>query len=119
MERTARGKFEGGDAAWEEERLGSYSRSEVRLVEIQEKLCTNVERGRDQVSIITELFCQSMIRHEECRLLGYKNPLLTSQETHYISTTEASQLMLCKISGFHGSDYEECRPLGCYAMWLL
>jgi hypothetical protein len=31
MERTARGKFEGGDAAWEEERLGSYSRSEVRL----------------------------------------------------------------------------------------
>jgi hypothetical protein len=22
------------------------------------------------------------------------------------------QLMLCKISGFHGSDYEECRHLG-------
>jgi hypothetical protein len=55
MERTARGKFEGGDAAWEEERLGSYSRSEVRLVEIQEKLCTNVERGKDQVRIIVLL----------------------------------------------------------------
>lgn len=52
MERTARGKFEGGDAAWEEERLGSYSRSEVRLVEIQEKLCADVERGKDQVSLI-------------------------------------------------------------------
>jgi hypothetical protein len=35
--------------------------------------------------------------YEECRLLGYKNPVRTSQETHYISTTESSQLMLCKI----------------------
>jgi hypothetical protein len=34
---------------------------------------------------------------EECRLLGYKNPVRTSQETHYISVTESSQLMLCKI----------------------
>jgi hypothetical protein len=26
---------------------------------------------------------------------------------------------LCKIWGFHGGDYEECRLLGCYAGWLL
>jgi hypothetical protein len=25
----------------------------------------------------------------------------------------------CKISGFHGGDYEEWRFLGCYAVWLL
>jgi hypothetical protein len=50
--------------------------------------------------------------YEECHLLGYKNPVRTSQETHYVSTTESSQLMLCKISSFHGSDYEECRLLG-------
>ncbi|XP_017772120.1 PREDICTED: cysteine-rich with EGF-like domain protein 1, partial [Nicrophorus vespilloides] len=36
MERTEKGKFEGGDAAWEEEKLKSYSKSEIRLVEIQE-----------------------------------------------------------------------------------
>jgi hypothetical protein len=24
----------------------------------------------------------------------------------------------CKISGFHGSDYEEWHLLGCYAVWL-
>jgi hypothetical protein len=59
MERTARGNFEGGDAAWEEERLGSYSHSEVRLVEIQEKLCSSVERGKDQVSIIIEILFQN------------------------------------------------------------
>jgi hypothetical protein len=35
--------------------------------------------------------------YEECRLLGYKNQVRTSQETHYVSTTEPSQLMLCKI----------------------
>jgi hypothetical protein len=47
--------------------------------------------------------------YEECRLLGYKNPVLTSQETHYVSTTELSRLMLCKIWGYHGRDYKECR----------
>jgi hypothetical protein len=50
--------------------------------------------------------------YEECRLLRYKNPVRTSQETHYISATEPSRLMLCKIWAFHGGDYEECRPLG-------
>jgi hypothetical protein len=56
--------------------------------------------------------------YEECRLLGYKNGVRTSQETHNISVTEPSQLMLCKIWDFHGGDYEECRLLGCYAVWL-
>jgi hypothetical protein len=51
--------------------------------------------------------------YEECRLLGYKNPIPTLQETHYVSTTESSRLMLCKIWGFRGGDYEECRLLGC------
>jgi hypothetical protein len=50
--------------------------------------------------------------YEECRLLGYKTPVRTSQETHYFSATQSSQLMLCKIWGFHGGDYEECRLLG-------
>jgi hypothetical protein len=35
--------------------------------------------------------------YEECRLLGYKNPVRTSQETHYVSAPEHSRLMLCKI----------------------
>jgi hypothetical protein len=35
--------------------------------------------------------------YEECRLLGYKNPVRTPQKTHYFSATESSQLMLCKI----------------------
>jgi hypothetical protein len=50
--------------------------------------------------------------YEERRLLGYKNPVRTSQETHYVSTSESSQLKQCKIWGFHSGDYEECRLLG-------
>jgi hypothetical protein len=44
---------------------------------------------------------------EECRLLEYKTPVRTSQETHYVSVTDPSWLLLCKIWGFHGGDYED------------
>jgi hypothetical protein len=50
--------------------------------------------------------------YEECRLLGYKNQVRTSQQTHYVSGAEPSRLMLCKIWGFYGGDYEGCRLLG-------
>jgi hypothetical protein len=55
--------------------------------------------------------------YEEWSLLGYKNPVRTSQETPYLSVTESSQLMICKIWGFHGGDYEELRLLEC--SWYL
>jgi len=54
MERTARGKFEGGDANWEETRLRNYAFSEVRLVEIQEKLCSEVPVGKNQCHSLSE-----------------------------------------------------------------
>jgi hypothetical protein len=40
---------------------------------------------------------QQTYSQEECRLLEYKNPVLTSQETRYDSATESSQLILCMI----------------------
>lgn len=55
LTRTEKGKFEGGDTAWEEEKLGSYARSEIRLVEIQENLCKDVEEGRNQCFTLAEL----------------------------------------------------------------
>ncbi|XP_015110384.1 cysteine-rich with EGF-like domain protein 2 [Diachasma alloeum] len=48
IEKTKRGKFEGGDTAWEEDKLSSYSKSEVRLTEIQENLCKDVKKGETQ-----------------------------------------------------------------------
>jgi hypothetical protein len=42
-------------------------------------------------------FNSYLVQLEVRRLLGYINPVRTSQETHYVSTTELNQLMLCKI----------------------
>jgi hypothetical protein len=57
--------------------------------------------GSSETSVLTRATLRNnpgdTILHEECRLLGYNNPVCTSQETHYISVTEHSQLMLCKI----------------------
>jgi hypothetical protein len=44
-----------------------------------------------------KILCSHGGDYEECRPLGYKTPVRTSQETHYFSATESSQLMLCKI----------------------
>jgi hypothetical protein len=66
---------------------------------------------------IATLYCENRTEHTDT-LHGqnaeflYDNPVRTSQETHYVSTTESSRLKLCKIWGFHGGDYEECRLLG-------
>jgi hypothetical protein len=57
--------------------------------------------------------------YEACRLLGYKNPVQTSQEKHYFSATESNRLMLCKIWSFHFGDYEEWRRLRFDAAWLV
>jgi hypothetical protein len=56
--------------------------------------------------------------YEGGRLLGYKNPVCTSQETHYVFAAEPSRLMLRKMWVFHGGDSEECRLLGCSAVWF-
>jgi hypothetical protein len=56
--------------------------------------------------------------YEECRRLGYRNPVRTSQETHYVYITDSSRLMLSKILYFHGGDYEESRRQECYAVRL-
>jgi hypothetical protein len=66
---------------------------------------------RSQTSKISLRFEVVTVVTEECHLLGYQNPVRTSQQTHYVSATEPSRLMLCKIWGLHGSDYEECRLL--------
>lgn len=48
MEKTARGKHESGDTAWEEQNLNVYAKSEVRFAEISDLVCTDVSRSQDQ-----------------------------------------------------------------------
>jgi len=54
MEKTMRGKHEGGDTSWEEKNLKNYADSEVRLVEIQEQLCDDLSRGKAQCFSLAE-----------------------------------------------------------------
>lgn len=54
LDETSRGKHEGGDAAWEEAKLKSYARSEMRLVEIQEQLCSELKRHQDECYALSE-----------------------------------------------------------------
>lgn len=68
MQRTASFKFEGGDADWEEKKLGSYANSEVRFVEIHEKLCSEVVEGKAQCYQLLEEYeevisTQDLINH--------------------------------------------------------
>jgi hypothetical protein len=99
-----------------------YYSSEInldRIADVRVKMSPALSRSLDEPNCHSSLhtgLCKIWGFHggdyEEWRLLGYKNPVRTSQETHYVSTTESSQLMLCKIWGFHGVDCEECRLLG-------
>jgi hypothetical protein len=58
------------------------------------------------------------VRFEVFTAVTTKNVVFWDIETQfvlyrrYVSATESSRLMLCKISGFHGGDYEKYRLLG-------
>ncbi|KAH8333912.1 cysteine-rich with EGF-like domain protein 2 isoform X1 [Drosophila kikkawai] len=60
LERTKRGHG-GGDTAWEEEKLRSYKTSEVRLVEIQERLCSDPE-------VVNKDHCHNLANEHESLL---------------------------------------------------
>jgi hypothetical protein len=67
--------------------------------------CKNIYRWHkcldcSEYCVKKQRICKIRVFHggdyEEC-LLGYKNPVRTLQETHYVSATEPNQLMLCRI----------------------
>jgi hypothetical protein len=59
------------------------------------KICLSIQKLVGEIHVRFEVF--TAVPMKNVVFLGYKNPLRTSQETHYVSATEFSQLMLCKI----------------------
>jgi len=53
---TTRQSFAGGDADWEKQKLGTYENSELRFIEIQEMLCSDVRAGKDQCYNLAEQY---------------------------------------------------------------
>jgi hypothetical protein len=53
----------------------------------------------------------------------YDDPPHAHEPVHILLATSAQNMfrdaeLLCKIWDSHGDDYEECRLLGCYTVWL-
>lgn len=122
LDRTSRGKFEGGDTAWEEKNQGKgYAISEVRFVEIQERLCTDVSRGESQVQNLRNSsfnFCNFYIffqchedhhnweEHlEEWWALGHDKPELRQWLCE-------DKLKVCCPDGHYGPKCQPCQKLG-------
>jgi len=103
LERTSRGKFEGGDTAWEEKNQGKgYSTSEVRFVEIQEKLCFDVDRGSQQCHNNHQLWEENL---EEWWALGLDKPELKKWLCE-------DKLQACCPLGHYGPTCTPCSKLG-------
>lgn len=99
LKRTERSKHEGGDAAWEEERLGSYKTSELRLVEIQESLCQDVGRGENQCHQLAE-------EHEPLIEEWWKEHQLQQPDLQQWLCVEQAQV--CCPDGFFGPNCDPC-----------
>ena len=104
MEKTMRGKHEGGDTSWEERNLKSYSDSEVRLVEIQEQLCADVSsKGKAQ--------CFSMAEEAEAHIeeWWFKH---RNEQVRLFDYLCISKLKECCIEGAFGPTCQKC-PSDC------
>ncbi|GFS51611.1 cysteine-rich with EGF-like domain protein 2-A [Trichonephila inaurata madagascariensis] len=99
MERTSRGKFEGGDALWEESRLGTYADSEIRLVEIQEKLCSEEEKAFDQCHHLAE-------EHEALLEEWWFKSKASYPDIFYFLCID--KLLVCCPENHFGSDCKPC-----------
>uniref|UniRef100_A0A336MEW2 CSON000537 protein n=1 Tax=Culicoides sonorensis TaxID=179676 RepID=A0A336MEW2_CULSO len=98
MERTSRGKYEGGDTAYEEEKMGKYKYSEVRLVEIQERLCEDVTRGNVQCHTLLE-------EYEEFIEQWWKQQMELPKLYEFLCIEKAK---VCCPEGFFGPNCEKC-----------
>lgn len=111
LEKTSRGKYEGGDAAWEEAKLKSYSRSEMRLVEVQEGLCSEVKKHKDYCYALAEEAEEPLEKwwfHEDPASVDLYTWLCIETlqyccpENHYGETCAPCPLYKNQVCGGHG-----------------
>lgn len=98
LDRTSRGQLGGGDTDWEEKNKLSYSRSEIRLVEILENICTEVDKGQHQ--------CQSLAEENEALFEEYWKKQDTIKDLHNWLCTE--NLKLCCLENHYGPNCTPC-----------
>lgn len=98
MEKTAKNHFGGGDTAWEESRLGSYARSETRLLEILETVCK--DSSKDSA-------CHAMVEEYEEEIENFwfkKQNELSGLENHLCINIAK----VCCLGGKYGKECKDC-----------
>lgn len=98
MEKTEREKHGGGDAHWEEKKLGSYKTSELRLVEIQEMLCHDISRGELQCLTLAE-------EHEHDIEYWWKHQ---DEHPNFFQWLCIDTLKVCCPPNYYGKDCSPC-----------
>jgi hypothetical protein len=74
------------------------------------------------LDLIILIILSEKYKSRSCSLCSFMRPPVTLSlfdPNIVFSIPFSSSLSLCKIWGFHGGDCEECRLLGCCAVWLL
>lgn len=98
MENTAKTHFGGGDTAWEETRLGKYSRSETRLLDILDSVCTNAGSKESCYAMVEEY-------EEDIETFWFKKQSEISKLETYLCN---DVIKVCCPIGTYGKDCKEC-----------
>jgi len=103
LDKTNNKNFGGGDSAWEEKKLGTFARSETRLLEILENVCDGVDK---------ESQCHAMIeQHEEDLENWWFKKFGTSEQLEQYLCIDTIEV--CCPKGKFGKSCKEC--LGGYS----
>ncbi|KAK3773709.1 hypothetical protein RRG08_001438 [Elysia crispata] len=98
LESTAKSNYGGGNTGWEEKSLGSYATSEVRLVEVIEKLCDDSSKE-----------CHSLLEeHEEVVERFWFKEFAQKKDTDFYAYVCIDHLMLCCPNNTFGKDCAPC-----------
>ncbi|EDO45427.1 predicted protein [Nematostella vectensis] len=96
MEKTVKANFGGGNTDWEERKLGSYARSETRLVEIVESLCGS-----------SEVRCHAMVEEHEEALEKWWFKLQDKDKDLKVWFC-INEIKVCCPNGTYGAECKEC-----------
>ncbi|KAL5515239.1 hypothetical protein EMCRGX_G000378 [Ephydatia muelleri] len=94
---TANSNFAGGDTRWEEEKLGTYANSEVRLVEIMEDVCESSDHD-----------CHSLVAKYEEDIERWWFKLRHKGEADLLKWLCFKHMDVCCAPGHYGPNCEPC-----------
>ncbi|EJD75709.1 latent transforming growth factor beta binding protein 4 [Loa loa] len=110
MKKTENQHFAGGNTDWEERKLGKFSKSETRLVEVMEHLCkTKYLDDSDEFRNVkdVEFKCQQLVEeHEESIENWYFHKQFSNPD--FLKWLCHEKLRLCCDKGHFGTDCKPC-----------